>query len=226
MAPRPTLHAVRIPTLGPKTRLVLLLASLVAAFLVFWVGDLLSEARVREWVDAFGPGAPLAYVVVSALLGLALVPGPLLAGVSGLLFGAALGTAVTLAASVGSAVLALLLARRIGRDGMAEVSGPRLERVAGALERHGLVAVIVQRLTPGVPDAPASYAAGLLKVRPWQIALGTLIGAAPRGFSYTALGSTVDDPTSPLGLVALALLVLTGVTGLALAGRQLARARR
>lgn len=217
---------MRIPTLGPKTRLALLLSSLVAAFVVFWVGGVLSEARVREWVDAFGAAAPPAYVVISALLGLALVPGPLLAGVSGLLFGAVVGTAVTLCASVGSAVLALMLARRVGRAGMEEVSGPRLERVADGLERHGLVAVIVQRLAPGVPDAPASYAAGLLKVRPWQIALGTLIGAAPRGFSYTALGSTVDDPTSPLGLVALGLLVLTGVAGLALAGRGLARARR
>jgi uncharacterized membrane protein YdjX (TVP38/TMEM64 family) len=202
-----------LPTLGPRARLGLLVAALATAFVVFWFGDVLDQQRVRSWVEAFGPTAPLAYIVVSALLGLLLVPGPLLAGVSGVLFGPILGTAVTLASAIGSAVLALLIARRVGEAGMREVSGPRLEALRGTLERHGTLAVIAQRLVPGLPDGPCNYAAGLVRIRPRQIALGTLVGSAPRAFSYTALGSTIDDPTSGLGLVALGILVLTTLAG-------------
>lgn len=214
-----------LPTLGPRARLGLLLAAIVTAFAVFWFGDVLDQQRVREWVDAFGPAAPLAYVVLSALLGLLLVPGPLLAGVSGLLFGPILGTAVTLAAAIASAVLSLLLARRIGAAGMSELSGERLEALAGTLERHGVLAVIAQRLAPGVPDGPCNYAAGLLRIRPSQIALGTLIGSAPRAFSYTALGSTIGDPTSTLGLVSVGVIVLTGLAGLVAARTGYVRSR-
>lgn len=202
-----------LPTLGPRARLGLLIAALVTAFVVFWFGDVLDQQRVRSWVDAFGPAAPLVYIAVSALLGLLLVPGPLLAGVSGVLFGPILGTAVTLASAIGSAVLALLIARSVGEPGMREVSGPRLEGLRGTLERHGTLAVIAQRLVPGLPDGPCNYAAGLVRIRPRQIALGTLVGSAPRAFSYTALGSTIDDPTSGLGLVALGILVLTTLAG-------------
>jgi uncharacterized membrane protein YdjX (TVP38/TMEM64 family) len=135
-------------------------------------------------------------VVVSALLGAALVPGPVLAAVSGILFGAVLGTVVTIAASVLGAVVALLLARHGAGRQFAEVSGPRMQALTRLAERHGVVAVIVQRLIPGVPDAPASYLFGLLGVRVWQIALGTAIGASPRAFSYTAVGASLDDPSS------------------------------
>jgi uncharacterized membrane protein YdjX (TVP38/TMEM64 family) len=213
------------PILGPRARLGLLVLTLTIAFVVFWFGDVLSEDRVRGWIDPFGPAGPLAYVAASALLGLALVPGALLAGVSGLLFGPILGTAVTLAASVASAVLSLLLARRVGAAGMAELSGARLEALADTLERHGVLAVIAQRLVPGLPDGPCNYAAGLLRIRPSQIALGTLIGSAPRAFSYAALGSTIGDPTSTLGLVAASVIVLTGLAGLIVARTGFVRSR-
>lgn len=155
-----------------------------------------------------------------------LVPGPILAASSGLLFGALLGSFVTLAAAVLGAVGALVVARAGGAEGVREMSGERFDVIAGALERHGLLAVIAQRLAPGVPDAPASYAAGLVGIRVWQIALGTAIGAAPRAFSYTALGSTIDDPTSSLGVAAIAVIVLTALVGAAVAGRLLVRWRR
>jgi len=214
-----------IPILGPRARLGLLLAALATAFAVFWFGDVLDQQRVRSEVDAFGPAAPLAYLVVSALLGLLLVPGPLLAGVSGVLFGPILGTAVTLGAAIGSAVVALLIARAAGYPGMRELSGQRLEALSETLERHGVLAVIAQRLVPGLPDGPCNYAAGLLRIRPSQIALGTLIGSAPRAFSYAALGSTIDDPTSALGLVAAGVIVLTGLAGLVAARTGYVRSR-
>jgi len=211
---------------GPRTRLAVLVVGLVALFVVFGLTGAVQEEDVRAWVDAAGPLAPLAYVPLSAALGLLLVPGVLLSAVSGLLFGTALGLVVTLASAVLSALAAQALARRVGAEGAAQLGGARLDRIGAFLERRGLVAVVVQRLTPAVPDGPVNYAAGLVRLRARDLALGTLIGSAPRAFAYTALGDSLDDLTSPLGIAALAVLVLAGVAGTVLAGRAAVGARR
>jgi uncharacterized membrane protein YdjX (TVP38/TMEM64 family) len=203
-----------------RLRLVLVAAAAVAAFLAFWVFDLLDEEDVRSLVDPFGALAAPAYVVIAALLGLAFVPGPLLAGTSGLLFGTALGTAVTLSSAILSAVLGLLIARRAVRE-----PPQRLGRIADLAQRHGVVAVIVQRLIPGVPDAPANYAFGALGLRVWQIALGTLIGSAPRSFSYTSIGASLDDPSSPVAVIGVVVLVVVSIAGAELARRVLVKRR-
>jgi uncharacterized membrane protein YdjX (TVP38/TMEM64 family) len=204
---------------GRVLGLATLILALFAGLLVFSVLDLVSVEDVRSWVDAFGPLAPLAYVPMSALLGMALVPGPILAGASGLLFGAAVGTAVTLASATLSAVLALLVARHAGRDGARQLGGERLEAAERLLERHGTGAVVAQRLMPGVPDAPCSYAAGLVGITVAQIAVGTVIGSAPRAFSYTAIGASLDDPASPLALAGILALVATTIVGAEVARR-------
>ena len=213
------------PRFAPRARLGVLVAAIALALVAFSGLDLLSVAEVRRWVEPLGALGPAAYVLLATGLGVLLVPGPLLAAVSGLLFGPLVGTGVTICAAVSSAVLALLAGRAMGREGMAQLSGPRLEALATALERHGTLAVAGQRLAPGVPDAPCSYLAGTLRVRPGQVALGTLIGASPRAFSYTALGGSLDDLTSPLAVAALVVLCLSGLAGAELGRRALRRSR-
>lgn len=214
-----------VRTLPPRVRLGLLIAALLAAFLTFWVFGTVTEAQVRAWIDPLGAWAPLGYVAVATALGAAMVPGPILAGASGLLFGTVLGTAVSISAAVGSAVVALLVGRAAGERPARELSGPRMQATAEHLRRHGVVAVVVQRLIPGVPDAPCSYAAGVIGLRAWQIALGTLIGSFPRAFSYTALGDSLDDP-GPLAAVAVAILGIAGLAGAVLARRAWVRRPR
>jgi uncharacterized membrane protein YdjX (TVP38/TMEM64 family) len=62
-------------------------------------------------------------------------------------------------------------------------------------------------------------------VRTRDIALGTLVGAAPRGFGYAALGGSLGYLGSPLGLTALAVLALTAVAGALLGRRSYLQAR-
>lgn len=210
---------------GPRVRLAILAAALLGGFAAFWIFDLVDEADVRRWVDAFGAWAPVAYVPISAGLGMLLIPGPVLAGTSGLLFGTMVGTAVTLSASVLGAVGALLIARHAGREGAMDLGGERLAGAERLLARHGLVAVVALRLMPGVPDAPMSYAAGVVGIGVFQIALGTAIGAAPRAFSYSAIGASLDDPTSPGAIAGVVVLVLVTLVG-AEVGRRLFVTRR
>ena len=209
-----------------RRRLGTLIAVVAIGYAVLWLVRPVSSEGVRGWIEPLGAAAPLAFLAVAVMLGLALVPGPLLAGSAGLLFGAALGTLLSVTAAVITGTVALLLARRVGGAGMATLSSHRVELVSSALERHGLWAVVVQRLAPGVPDAPCSYAAGLLRVSPAQIALGTALGVAPRAFGYTAIGDSLDQPGSPLSMVGLVVVVGASIVGAIVARRMFLDIRR
>lgn len=202
-----------------RLRLVLLALLLPTLAIVLSVTDVVDVDALRRWVQDAGPAAPVAYVALSVLLGALLVPGPLLTGAAGLLFGAASGTALALLSSVLSAVVALLVGRWIGRAGARELAGEWAEALEGLLVRHGLLAVIGQRLVPGVPDAPLSYLAGALGIRAWQIAAGTAVGSAPRTFAYAAFGASVGDPRSPLALAGGLTWVLAALVGAEVARR-------
>ncbi|MEJ7894307.1 MAG: VTT domain-containing protein [Solirubrobacteraceae bacterium] len=195
-------------------RLIGLSVVLAALFGVFWILRPLSEAEVRDFIeptDAFA--APL-YVAVGGVLGALLVPGPLLAGASGLLFGTLTGFFVTIASAVVSALISRAIGARAARNSPAHDAA-----LAVTVRRHGVLAVIAQRLAPVVPDGPFNYAFGVAGVGAWPLVLGTLIGSSPRAFAYTALGDSIDDPASPLFIVAVAVVVLTGALGAVIALR-------
>ena len=175
-------------------------------------GGLVDE--VRALVRATGPFAPLTYAVLSALLGAIFVPGPILAAGSGFLFGPVLGTFVTLAATVGTAVVASLAGRRAGRDSARALLGAqRADRIDDQIRRRGLWAVVGQRFVPGLSDALAAYAFGAFGVPLWQMAVGAFIGSVPRAFVYTALGASISNLSAPLAYTAIAVWCVTAVVG-------------
>ena len=195
-------------------RLIVFVAFLLGLFYLVAVTRIIDVEDVRRVVSATGPAAPLTYVVFSALLGAIFVPGPLLAAGSGVLFGPLLGTFVTLGSAIGTACLTSLVGRRAGRDSARGLLGAdRADRLDHQVRRRGLWAVVGQRFIPGVSDALASYAFGAFGVPLWQMAIGALIGSAPRAFVYTALGASIGDLSAPLAYTAIAVWCVTAVIG-------------
>jgi predicted secreted protein len=97
-------------------RLAVFAGFLPGMFYLVAVTRVVDVEEVPRAISATGPAAPLAYVVVSAVLGALLVPGAILAAGSGLLFGPVLGIFVTLGAAVGIAIVASRVGGRAGRD--------------------------------------------------------------------------------------------------------------
>jgi uncharacterized membrane protein YdjX (TVP38/TMEM64 family) len=195
-------------------RLALFVAFLLGLFYLFAVARVVDVDDVRRTVAATGPFAPLTYVAISATLGAILVPGPILAAGSGVLFGPLLGTFVTLGSAVGTAVITSLVGRRAGRDSARGLLGAkRADRLDAQIERGGLWAVVGQRFVPGVSDALASYAFGAFGVPVWQMAVGAFIGASPRAFVYTALGASIGNLSGPLAYSAIAVWCVTAIVG-------------
>jgi len=81
------------------------------------------------------------------------------------------------------------------------------------------------RIVPLLPYGLVNYSAGLTHLSYKDMALGTLIGAAPKVFAYTALGGNLGDLTSPEALTAIALLVILGIAGAVFVRVQLAGSR-
>lgn len=207
-------------------RLGALLAVVGGLFALLALSGDLSSERVRDAVEEAGPLAPVAFVVVSAVLTVCMFPGPLLSGASGLLFGTALGTPISIVAATLGASAAFSLARRFGADAVDELSGRRLRVVRDYIGQRGFLAVLYARILPLMPYNLVNYAAGLTPVRLATFAAATAIGCAPRAFAYTALGGSLHDLDSTAAIVAFAVLVVMGVGGILAAGRDAAVRKR
>jgi uncharacterized membrane protein YdjX (TVP38/TMEM64 family) len=212
------------PPRGPERRaaalrLLALGGAVAAALALVLVTGTPSAERVREWVDGYGVAAPAVFVMVSAALTCALFPGPLLAGASGLLFGTALGTPLSVCAATLGAVAAFSISRWVAGDAVEHVAGRRVLGLRDWVGRRGFLSVLYARIAPGVPYTLVNYAAGLTTIPLRVFAAATAVGVAPRAFAYTALGGSFGDLGSPEAIAAAAVLVVMAVAGLALAKR-------
>ena len=205
--------------LPPWARLGGLVVAIACAFAVVALSGSLSAEKVRGWVDGFGIAGPLVFIVVAGALNCAFFPGPLLAGAAGLLFGAALGTPVAIASAVLSAVLACSISRWVAGDAIETLGGRRVKGLARIVERRGFLSVLYVRLLPGIPYTLFNYAVGLTRVPLATFAAATALGTAPRTFAYVALGGSFGDFTKPETLIAVAILVAMGLSGLLMVAR-------
>lgn len=162
-------------------------------------------------------------IAAYALLTCAFVPGPVLAGASGLLFGTELGTAVAILSATLGPSAAFLIARALARRSYGALVRGRLRDWTARIEGRGFLAVLHARIVPGLPFALISYAAGLTRVRLRDFAGATAIGALPRALAYAALGGSIGNYSSPQALVAIGVLVAMATGGAALLWHTAAR---
>ena len=175
---------------------------------------------VQRAVASTGAWGPLVYVVLHVVLTLVPVSKNLLAGVAGALFGLGGGIALSWLASMVAAVVGFALARRLGRETVASLTGPRIDKAEEILRHQGLVAVLVARLTP-IPFTVVNYGAGVSAVSWRDFLVGTAVGVVPGTVGYVALGASAgrDARTFVLAL-SVAVVILVGAL---LAGRRMRR---
>jgi uncharacterized membrane protein YdjX (TVP38/TMEM64 family) len=207
------LAAAPTATRGASRRLAAFAGLLCALF----IGGLLlgphSAHHLRHELAGLGVWGPLVIAGVAALLTCAMVPGAVLAGASGLLFGAVVGAGVAICSATLGAVCAFLIARRLARRPYRALASARLSRWTARIEARGFLAVLYARIAPGVPFALSSYAAGMTSIWLRDFAAATALGAAPRAFAYAALGGSLGDYSSPQALAAISVLVAMAIGG-------------
>jgi len=188
-------------------------------------GNLPSSERIREFGQELGPAAPFMWPFLFGVVNF-LVPWPILAGTTGLLFGTAAGTGLALLGVLVAAALQFGAARVIAGEDFRRRVLRRAPRFDQLLRRNGLLAIFLSRIVPGLPWGMVNYAAGLARVGLPVLWLATVIGGTPKVFAYVALGGNFDDLSAPEAKAAIAVMVVMALAGLVLLRRQLARAGR
>jgi uncharacterized membrane protein YdjX (TVP38/TMEM64 family) len=186
-------------------------------------GAIPSAEEARRFGDDLGPFAGLAYVPLFAVVNFVVAWG-ILAGAGGLLFGTLVAWPLALAGVTLAALAQMAVARRLAKDHAGRLLPKRVRSLEEFLQRSGTVAVMESRIVPFLPYGVVNYAAGLTRLGYREMAVGTLIGAAPKVFAYVALGGSIRNLHAVEVKVAVALLVILGILGLVVVRRQMASA--
>lgn len=177
---------------------LLVVAGLGIGALLLPLGDWI--LRLIAWVRGMGAAGVLVYVAVYVAATVLMVPGVILTGGAGLIWGPLLGTLIVSPASVVGATLAFLLGRTLARDWIAR----RLERdrrfaaIDDAVGAEGFKIVLLLRLSPLFPFNVLNYALGLTRVRLGPFVLGSFLGMLPGTALYVYLGSLVSSASELL----------------------------
>ena len=183
-------------------------------------GSLPTPDEARDWGEDLGDFAYVAFVPLFAVVNF-VVTWPILAGAAGLLFGTAVGTPLALAGVTCASLAQMFVARRLAAGQHGNLLPQRTKAIEDFLTRHGAVAVMESRIVPALPWGMVNYSAGLTRLKYRDMAVGTLIGGAPKVFAYTALGGSLDNLDSPEALVAIALLAALALAGALFVRRQI-----
>ncbi|CCQ16529.1 putative integral membrane protein [Rhodococcus sp. AW25M09] len=196
-------------------RLIALLAVILAFALVAVFAPHPSVDQIRQWGTSVGPAFPLVFFALHAIVTIAPVPRTLFTLSAGVLFGPLTALAVTIGASMVSAVLALLLVRAIGREAVAaRMSHSALDSIDDSLRRRGWLAVGSLRLIAPVPFSLVNYACGVSAVRVTPFALATAAGLLPGTLAIVVIGGAIGGDTHPVLLVVSAVCIAIGLSGL------------
>ena len=187
-------------------------------------GSLPSPDEARDWGEGLGDFAYVAFVPLFVAVNF-LVAWPILAGAAGLLFGTAAGTPLALAGVTCASLAQMFVARRLAAGHHGNLLPERTKSLEDFLTRHGTVAVMESRIVPLLPWGMVNYSAGLTRLQYRDLAVGTLIGGAPKVFAYTALGGSLDNLDSPEALTAIVLLAVLALAGALFVRRQIAVGR-
>jgi uncharacterized membrane protein YdjX (TVP38/TMEM64 family) len=173
---------------------VLILAAFIigAIYLVQFtpVKAYLTEEALGRFLDAAGFREALVFIVIYTLGICLFVPGTLLTGLGGAIFGPYWGFVVVWFGAMLGASAAFLIGRTLGREFAASLIGDKLKKYDEAIERNGFATVLYLRLVY-FPFTPMNFGMGLTSVRFWDYFSGTGLGIIVGTFIFTNFFGTL-----------------------------------
>jgi uncharacterized membrane protein YdjX (TVP38/TMEM64 family) len=176
---------------------------------LFAVVELVGVQLLRDPSAYLGQGGPWAAGLSLGLLVADVflpVPSSVLMIGNGALFGVVRGTALSLAGSLGAALLGFLIGRRSGRLIERLVSPAEKARADAMLARWGALAVVITRPIPLLSETVAVLA-GASPLGWGRLTVATLAGAFPSCLLYALTGATSRNFSSGVLMFALVMAV-------------------
>ncbi len=207
------------PLLDPR----LLLRGLVLIATLVGVGVLLELVGIKSmldshWVDAEIRGKGLwgeaLFLMVGAAFTALGLPRQAVAFLGGYAFGLAIGTGLSLLATLLGAVITFQYARFMGREVLARRFPGKIRKIDDFLSGSPMSMALVLRLSPFSSNVVSNVAAGVSGVKPLPFFIGSALGYLPQTIVFALLGSGMTlDPVLNTALSVL-LFVVSTVLGL------------
>ena len=198
-----------------------MIAALLIALTALWrwtpLAHTVSPEVVIGWAKDFGSRwwAPPLLMLLYTPACLIMFPRPLITLAAVMAFGPWLGFGYALLGVCASAVVTYYIGRRMKRDTVRRLAGPKLDRMIEVLKKYGLLAMTLLRLVPLAPFAVESIVAGAIHMRLWHVVAGTAIGLLPGTLATTIFGEAIETALTGAGpvnwwLVVIAVGLLAG----------------
>ncbi len=209
---------------------VLVVAALVVYFFVPSVNKSINEifamlgsgdvSVIREFVESYGVYAAIVSFALMILQSLAApIPAFLITLTNANLFGWWQGAILSWSSAMAGAAICFFIARVLGRDAAEKLTSKAgLEQIDEFFERHGNLSILIARLLPFISFDIVSYAAGLTSMSFKGFFIATGLGQLPATIVYSYVGGML---TGGAQMLVTGLLILFGLTGLAILLRQL-----
>lgn len=148
---------------------------------------------LRQFILSYGFWAPLASIALMVVQSLVpFVPGLIITITNAWIFGWQYGAFYSWVGGLLGAILDFGIARWYGPLVVGKgIDNKYFNRIDQVLQKHGVVAVLLTRLTPIIPFKVVSYGAGLTSMSFWKFVSATAIGQAPATILYSILGQNI-----------------------------------
>ena len=159
------------------------------------LAEIASADNVVAWTKAFAATwwAPIVVMAAYTPACFVMFPRPLITLASVIAFGPWLGFLYSLVGIVAAAIITYFAGRRMRRDTVRRLAGPKIERMVGVLRKHGLLAMSLLRLVPIAPFFVVGLVAGAVRLKLWHLAAGTAIGMLPGTLAATIFGDQLEN---------------------------------
>jgi phosphatidylserine/phosphatidylglycerophosphate/cardiolipin synthase-like enzyme/uncharacterized membrane protein YdjX (TVP38/TMEM64 family) len=182
------------------------IAAVFLALAALWrftpLAHVVTAESIIAWAHDFGSRwwAPLVVIAAYTPACFVMFPRPLITLAAVVAFGPWLGFLYALTGVVTSAAVTYHVGRRMRRDTVRRLAGPKLDRIVAVLKKHGLVAMTLLRLVPLAPFAVEGMVAGAVRLKLWHLLAGTAIGMLPGTLAATLFGDQIETALSGGGI--------------------------
>lgn len=156
------------------------------------IKNYLTAEALGDFLETAGYWAPLVFIVIYAAGVCFFLPGTLLTGLGGAIFGAYWGFVYVWFGAMAGASAAFFIGRTLGREFASSLIGDKLRKYDDAIERNGFATVLYLRLVY-FPFTPMNFGMGLTKVRFWDYFMGTGLGIIVGTFIFTFFIGTLKE---------------------------------
>ncbi|MQS52009.1 TVP38/TMEM64 family protein [Companilactobacillus mishanensis] len=157
------------------------------------IDELHNVSAMQTWFQNQGFIGYFAFILLSVVTAVFMLPGGMLAIVAGIAFGGFIGGLLTVIGSTVGASISFILGRTLLKDAVVKKYGdnPTFNKIMNGVNENGVSFLILTRLVPIFPYAIQSYAYALTPMGFWKFSLISGITMLPACFIYAYMASDI-----------------------------------